>query len=85
MNYILAVFTSRTHTLLYSRLLKQIGIPNNIVSTPRPILKACGISVQLYYNYLSRASLLINQHSLNSFKNFYLIEKTTNGIRYTPL
>ena len=85
MNYILAVFTSRTHTLLYSRLLKQIGIPNSIVTTPRHILKACGISVQLYYNYLSRASLLINQHSLSSFKNFYLIEKTSNGIRYITL
>ena len=74
MNYILAVFTSRTHTLLYSRLLKQIGIPNNIVTTPRNILKACGISVQLYYNYLSRASLLINQHSLNSFNTNLIIK-----------
>ena len=85
MNLILAVFTSRTHTLLYSRLLKQIGITNSVVTTPRAILKACGISVQFYYNNLSRASMIINQYKLNSFKNFYLIDKKNNQVIYIPL
>ena len=85
MNQILAVFTTRTHTLQYSRLLKQIGIPNNIITTPRLISKACGISVKFNYNFQTKASLLINQYRLNSFKSFYLIEKTNSSIRYIPL
>ena len=73
MNQTLAIFNNRTHTMSFSKLLKQIGIKNNIITTPRELSVSCGISVIFPYSQISKASLLINQYKLNSFVSFYLV------------
>ena len=79
MNYVLAVFSNRTHTIQFNRLLKKHNIPCSIISTPRELSVSCGLSVKFGYYSLSRASLLINEYRLNSFTNFYLV--TSNGFK----
>ena len=70
MNYVIAVFMSRSETLSFANMLKKINVPVAIVQTPRQAGKTCGISVKFHYENFSYAKDLLSRMRLNSFYGF---------------
>ena len=85
MEYLIAVFTSRSQTLLYSNLLKGIGVPNAVISTPQEVAKACGISVKFSRAYLNDAKVALQNRRLCAFKGFYLVSLRSGRMIITPV
>lgn len=72
MNYILAIFKSRSSTLNFAQLLKSYNIPVAIINTPQSLGRGtCGISVKFLSEYFSQVQTLISRISLNNFEGFY--------------
>ena len=53
MNYVIAVFSSRSETLSFANFLRRQSIPNAIVSTPKEAGRSCGLSVKFSYEYFA--------------------------------
>lgn len=70
MKYVYAVFTSRNETLSFANLLRKIGVPNMVTSTPKTAGVACGISVRISKDYLQIAKGCLG-FSYKTFKGFY--------------
>ena len=70
MNYILAVFNSRTQTMLFYNKLKAKRIPCSIINNPRATNITCGICVKFYLSSLSEARAILN-NNMTGFAGFY--------------
>ena len=51
-------FRSRQHAFHFSQVLKDYGIPNQIMSTPREIALGCGLSIR-FSTYMTNKVLTI--------------------------
>lgn len=78
MNYVIAVFMSRSETLSFANMLKRIGLPVMIVQTPKEAGRTCGISVKFPYEHFSYAKEILSRMRSASFHGFY-IEQMMNG------
>ena len=70
MNYILAVFNSRSQTMMFYNKLKAKNIPCSIINNPKATQITCGICVKFYSNHLSIARSIIN-NNMSGFAGFY--------------
>ena len=70
MNYIIAVFNSRTQTMLFYNKLKARRIPCSIINNPKATNITCGICVKFYFANLSDARIVLS-NNLNGFSGFY--------------
>jgi len=70
MNYVLAVFNSRTQTMLFYNKLKAKRIPCSIINNPRATNITCGICVKFYHSNLSEARAILN-NNMTGFAGFY--------------
>lgn len=70
MNYVIAVFNSRTQTMLFYNRLKSKRIPCSIINNPQATKITCGICVKFYYSSLSEARSVIN-NATTGFVGFY--------------
>lgn len=70
MNYILAVFTSRTQTMVFYNKLKALGVACSIINNPRATKVTCGICVKFFAYNLQRARQIINNNT-TGFAGFY--------------
>ena len=79
MQYVIAVFRSRNETLYLANLLMSKGYKVDIISTPREVGQACGISVKFSHTLLTIARGIIASKPFRSFYGFYKIAQ--NGGR----
>lgn len=70
MNYVLAVFNSRTQTMLFYNKLKAKHIPCSIINNPRVTNVTCGICVKFFSYNLSEARSILN-NNMTGFVGFY--------------
>lgn len=75
MNYVIAVFMSRTETLSYANLLRRMGIPASIISTPKEAGRTCGLSVKFSHDFFSYGKTALTQGRFRSFQGFFLERK----------
>ena len=72
MNYVIAVFSSRTETLSFANILKRMGVPTMIVQTPKEAGRTCGISVKFGYDNFTIAKQALLNYRLVSFQGFFI-------------
>lgn len=69
--FLLCVFRSRTQVLTFKKRLEAIGIPAEIVSTPREIAVGCGLSLKISAWSGNQAKELLRASGARSFVGFY--------------
>lgn len=85
MEYIVAAFRSRSETVKFSYFLKNHGLSNEIVNTPKEAGVGCGLSVKvnkLRFNELKRAVRIAN---LSSFAGFFSVYETAGKKIIRPI
>ena len=78
MEWVIVAFRSRTHTLRFSAMLKQSGIGNSVVNTPKAAGVGCGLSVKIGKEVFQAVRRATFNSGLNSFAGFFLV-KLVNG------
>lgn len=78
MNYVIAVFVSRSETLSFANMLKRMGIPVMVIQTPKEAGRTCGLSAKFSYNDFNDAKSIMQKMNFSSFQGFYL-QQTTSG------
>lgn len=78
MNYIVAVFSSRSETLSFANILKRMGVPASVISTPKEAGRTCGLSVRFSNDYFSYCKKALTQSNFSSFQGFF-IEQNVAG------
>lgn len=77
MNYIIAVFNSRSATLRFANTLQANHIPCAIINTPASLGRACGISVKFLSEFYDKARMFAGKSQVK----FYSMNSTLNGTR----
>ena len=75
MDYILIVFKSRTETLSFSELLKQNKISSAVVSTPKEVSHACGISVKCFSEYRNLVIELLRGRRYSTYTGMFKVSQ----------
>ena len=74
MNYVIAVFKSRSETMSFYSILGRFGVQSNVVPTPKEAGRTCGLSVRFSYNDFSHVKEIMSRFRFQSFQGFYIIE-----------
>ena len=72
MDYVIAVFSSRSESLSFSNLLKRMGVANMVVQTPKEAGKTCGLSVRFAHEFFSYAKQALASYRFATFQGFYI-------------
>ncbi len=78
---IIAVFKQRNETMLFSQMLKNLGVYTTVINTPKQTMVSCGISVQFLGKFLAQAKRLLQSGRFTSFVGFYTHEKSNGEIK----
>lgn len=81
MEYCLAVFKSRTQTLRFYGRLRGMGVPCDVVNTPRRASLGCGLSVKFPVSYLSLVRRLLGSENYYSYGGLFRV----NGNMLRPI
>ncbi len=73
MEYVVVAFRSRTHTVKFSEYLRKIGLPNEIINTPKEAGVGCGLSIKISVNIFSIVKKAVFSANLSSFAGFFLV------------
>ncbi len=80
MNFVIAVFGSRSETLSYANVLKRLSIPVMVIQTPKEAGRSCGLSAKFSYQYFEQCKQVLKNMRYMSFNGFYL-EQNVSGRR----
>ena len=78
-SYGLAAFRSRQQVLQFEAALRRMGVPTQVVSTPRSISMGCGLSVRFPLEYLGQARRALARRPSGNLIGLYRAEY--NGAR----
>ncbi len=84
MNYILAVFTSRSQTMLFYNKLKAKRIACSIINNPKATNITCGICVKFYAYNLSQARAILS-NNMTGFAGFFKYIDNFGRVSVSPL
>ena len=79
MEYIVVAFRSRTHTVRFSEYLRNLGINNEIVNTPKEAGVGCGLSVKISTSVYPQVKLAIRNADLKSYAGSFLVKVVKGG------
>lgn len=72
--YGLAAFRSRQQVLQFEAALRRMGVPTQVVSTPRSISMGCGLSVRFPLEYLGQARRALARQPSGNLIGLYRAE-----------
>ena len=78
MEFVVVAFRSRAHTVKFSEYLRNYGINNEIINTPKEAGVGCGLSIKIstsLFSIVKKATFSVN---LNSFAGFFLVTTYQN-------
>lgn len=84
MEYVIAVFSVRTETLMFNQYLHRLGINSTIMNTPKEAHTSCGLCVKfapISFSTVKRASLA----GYRSFVGFFKVKGNRLGFSVSPL
>lgn len=84
MNYILAVFSSRSQTMLFYNKLRAKKVACSIINNPKATKATCGICVKFYAYNLGIARSVLN-NNMTGFAGFYKYTDNFGRVTVTPL
>ena len=73
MEHLIIAFRSRAQTVRFSNILRQNGINNLIVNTPKEAGVGCGLSVEIRREAFSLVKKLLKRGRLDTFAGFFLV------------
>lgn len=83
MEYVIAVFLNRSQSQLFAKMLYRVGVPNNVIATPRDLGVSCGLSVKFNLAHLLKAKEVLKRGNYSTFKNFYkMVQLSINRFTY---
>ena len=82
MEFIIASFRSRAHTIKFYNLLRANGVGVELVNTPKEAGVGCGLSVKFKKEQLSFVKQGVSRVNLPSFAGFFAV-KEIGGRRIT--
>lgn len=80
MNFVIAVFSSRSETLSFANFLKRQGFVCGVVQTPKEAGRTCGISVKFRYEDFATIKQIFGSLRFMSFQGFFL-EQSGNSFQ----
>ncbi|MEG1752047.1 MAG: DUF3343 domain-containing protein [Clostridia bacterium] len=75
MDFLLAVFRSRTETISFANILSSYGVNSKIINTPRSINVSCGISVLLQPDAKQIVENILARRKFSTFGGLFKIKK----------
>jgi hypothetical protein len=72
-DYIIAAFRSRTHTLQFVEMLRRNRIECTTINTPKEAGVGCGLSVRFTENYYFSVKNILRRYNFDSFAGFFSI------------
>ncbi len=78
MEYLLISFRSRNHTVKFYEDLKRVGIPVEIVNTPKEAEVGCGLSVKTSLNYYAVIKNAVRMTGYKSFAGVFSVKHMAN-------
>ena len=84
MEYVIAVFSVRTETLMFNQYLHRLKINSTVMNTPKQAHTSCGICVKfplMMFGTVKRVSL----NGYRSFVGFYKVTNTRVGTIVSPI
>lgn len=79
MEYIVVAFRSRTHTVKFSEYLKNAGVANEIVNTPKEAGVGCGLSVKVSVQRFHLVKRAIRLSNLNTYAGSFMVSVSKGG------
>ena len=67
---IIAIFSNRTDTMFFYKVLQSNKIPSQIINTPNRARFSCSVSVKFSSSYINLAAKVIKKYNLSSFIRF---------------
>ena len=83
--YGVAAFRSRQQVLRFEALLRRMGVPVSVVSTPRDISLGCGLSVRFPLDYLATVQGALQVNNPGNLIGLYRAEYDGARLRVTPV
>ena len=79
MVYYIAVFRSRTQTILFNQVLRSYGVNCSVINTPRQAEVSCGLSVRFWASDMGLARQILSRREFSSFVGFFKVQEGRNG------
>lgn len=73
MKYTVAVFSSRSETMKFYKVIKNYGLFCSIINTPRTLSASCGVSTKIDNRLIQPSIMVIHKLNLRTFKGIYEI------------
>lgn len=74
--YIIAVFKSRSESIRFAEKLKNYGVFNAVINTPRNVAKGCGLSVKFPSTNQPQARFILANGNYRTFIGFFSYHST---------
>ena len=72
MQYIMAVFRSRTEALTFANILSSYRVPVSVISTPRRLSVSCGICIRFDSRLITIAKDVMLRRKFDTFVGFFI-------------
>ncbi len=82
MTYILAIFRSRAQAVDCNVRLKSMGVPAELINTPKEANVGCGLSIKLTHAAAERAKSIIKHANYSAFYGFYVMNNTYGRLQF---
>ena len=82
--YGVAAFRSRQQVLRFEAVLRRMGAPVQVVSTPRSVSMGCGLSVRFPMEYLTQVRGALAASGPGNLIGLYRAEYDGHRLRVTP-
>ena len=83
--YGVAAFRSRQQVLRFEAVLRRMGVPARVVSTPRDISMGCGLSVRFPMEYVQDVRRALLMQNTSNLIGLYRAEYDGGRLRVRPV
>lgn len=73
MKYTVVVFSSRSETIGFYKVIKNSGLFCSVINTPRVLSASCGVSTKIDSRLIQSSIQIIHKLNLRTFKGIYEI------------
>ena len=73
MKYTVVVFSSRSETMQFYKVIKNYGLFCSVINTPRTLSASCGVSTKIDNRLIQPSIMVLHKLHLHTFKGLYEI------------
>lgn len=84
MEYLIAVFKSRTQVMKFHERLQSNNIASSIINTPREAAMGCGLSVKFYTEDYHGVLNILRTENYYSFAGFFRVNESGRHLTVRP-